>query len=83
MSAKVLWSPQARKDLLNIYAVISRDNQAAAERYFARFQDKAAQLSQHPRLGQRRADIAASVRQLVEPPFLMLYEVSPIAATRL
>lgn len=77
MTPKVLWSPQARKDLVDIYLSISSNSQAVAERYLSKFQSKVARLSDHPRLGKRRVDVTTAMRQLVEPPFLILYRIFP------
>lgn len=76
-AAEVLWSPQARKDLLDLYVVIGLESPAAAERYFERIEAKAVMLAEHPRLGVRRAEIRPSLRMLIEPPFLLLYKTEP------
>jgi toxin ParE1/3/4 len=34
MVARLIWSPEARKDLLEIYIAIGLDNPAAAERLY-------------------------------------------------
>lgn len=75
--ARVLWTPSARDDLLNIYVTIGRESPLAAERMFERLERRAAQLADHPRLGPRRSDIRPGVRMLVEEPYLILYETVP------
>lgn len=77
MAARLEWSPQAREDLLDIYVSIGIENAAAAERYFDRIEARTSLLSDHPRLGVRRPDIRASVRILVEFPYVILYETHP------
>jgi toxin ParE1/3/4 len=77
MVVRLIWSPEARRDLLDIYMVVGLDNPAAAERLYDRIEAKAEALSHHPRLGPRRSDIAARVRVLIEGPYLILFETHP------
>lgn len=77
MPVEVVWYPQARADLLDIYVVIGIENPAAAERIYDALQMRTHRLAQHPRLGPRRPDIGASTRTLVEGPYLILYETHP------
>src|SRR5262245_52673116 len=77
MPVELIWSPQAREDLIDIYVMIGREHPAAAERYLDRIETKTALLIDHPRLGVRRRDIRPSARMLVEAPYLMLYETRP------
>ena len=67
MKAELIWSPQAREDLLEIYIAIGLDNPDAAERLYAAMEFKAALLARHPRLGVRRPEGA----------YLILYETHP------
>ncbi len=77
MIAELIWSPQARKDLLDIYVVIGLDNPAAAERLYTAIEAKADALQHYPRLGPRRRDLRPTVRVLVEGPYLILFETHP------
>jgi toxin ParE1/3/4 len=77
MPAELVWSNQARNDLLEIYVMIGLEQPAAAERYFDRIEDKARLLKSQPRMGVRRSDIRASMRMLVEAPYLILYRTDP------
>lgn len=77
MKAKVLWRPQAREDLLDIYVTIGLDNPSAAERIYSALEERVSQLANAPRLGIRRPEIAPSVRILVEGVYLILYETHP------
>jgi len=74
---EVVWSPQSREDLLDIYVTIGLENPKAAERYYDRIEARAAMLAEQPRMGIRRSDIRVAVRMLVEAPYLILYEVTP------
>lgn len=77
MGVRLVWSPRAREDLLEIYVLIGLDQPNVAERYFDRIETIANLLADQPRLGARRPDIAPSVRMLVEHPYLILYETVP------
>lgn len=77
MRAKLVWTPQAREDLLDIYCTIGLDNFAAAERVFTTIEARAQSLKDYPRLGPRRPDIRPTTRVLVEKPYLILYETHP------
>lgn len=77
MTVEVTWSPQARRDLLDIYVIIGLDNPAAAERLYAAIETKASALQHFPRLGPRRPEIRPTVRMLVEGPYLILFETRP------
>ncbi len=77
MPVKLIWSPQARADILDIYVQIGRGQPQAAERFYDRFQRKASLLIDQPRLGRRHPEIAPTARMLVEAPFVILYETIP------
>lgn len=77
MPVELVWSPQSREDLLDIYTTIGIENRKAAERYYDRIEARAAMLAEQPRMGIRRPDIKISARMLVEVPYLILYEVTP------
>jgi toxin ParE1/3/4 len=51
MRTKLIWSNQARTDLLDIYVLIGLEQPAAAaERYFDRIEEKARLLQSQPRI---------------------------------
>ena len=77
MSVDLVWTPQAREDLIEIYTYIGCDNSSAAERIFDSVRAKVESLVEYPRLGARRAEIRPSTRMLVEGPYLILYETHP------
>jgi toxin ParE1/3/4 len=77
MAVEVIWSPRARRDLLDIYVIIGLDNPAAAERLYTAIETKANALQHFPRLGPRRPEIRSTVRMLVEGPYLILFETRP------
>lgn len=77
MRVDLLWSPQAREDLLEIYVAIGVDNLDAAERLYTSMESKGNLLVSHPRLGVRRPEIQRSARILMEGSYLILYETHP------
>ena len=77
MPTELIWSKQARIDLLDIYVLIGLEHPAAAERYFDRIEQKARLLQSQPRMGVRRSDIRPGLRMLVETPYLLLYRTDP------
>lgn len=77
MPTELVWSNQARTDLLDIYLLIGLEQPAAAERYLDRIEAKAELLRSQPRIGVRRPDIRRSMRLLVETPYLLHYRTEP------
>ncbi|MGB8842794.1 MAG: type II toxin-antitoxin system RelE/ParE family toxin [Aliidongia sp.] len=76
-SAELIWRPEARQDLLDIYMLVGLDNPQAAERLYDLIEARASQLSDHPRLGPRRPDIRPAARMLVVDSYLILFETVP------
>ena len=77
MPVNLLWTPQAREDLIEIYTYIALDKPSAAERIFSAIEAKVELLREDPRLGVRRPEIRPSTRILIEVPYLILYETHP------
>jgi toxin ParE1/3/4 len=77
MVVELIWSPLARKDLLDIYILIGLENPAAAERLYTTIEAKAVAIADYPRLGRRRPDIRPATRMLVEGPYIILFETHP------
>jgi toxin ParE1/3/4 len=77
MKPTVLWTPQAREDLLDIYLATGLGNPAAAERFYSAIEARTKRLASQPRIGPRRPEIRPQARVLVERPYLILYETHP------
>ena len=77
MAPRLLWTPQARADLIDIYLTIGIEQPAAAERYLAKMEQKAKLLVGQPRLGVRKPEIHPAARMLIESPYVLLYETEP------
>ncbi|SCB40556.1 type II toxin-antitoxin system RelE/ParE family toxin [Rhizobium hainanense] len=76
MGIKLVWSPQAEDDVINIYVEIGLHQPQAAERYYEQFRQNVGLLADQPRLGQRHPEIAPTARILVQAPHVILYERS-------
>jgi len=74
---RLVWTPQAREDLIEIYTCIGLDNPSAADRVFDAVQAKTELLVEYPSLGVRRPDIRPSTRIVIEGSYLILYETHP------
>ncbi|MBS1164491.1 MAG: hypothetical protein H6R00_516 [Proteobacteria bacterium] len=77
MAPELIWTPQARADLIDIYLTIGAEQPAAAERYLARMEQKTRLLIDQPRLGVRKPGIHPAARMLIESPYVLLYETEP------
>jgi toxin ParE1/3/4 len=77
LQVDLIWTPQAREDLIEIYTYIGFDNPSAAELIFNDVQAKAELLVEFPRLGVRRPEIRPSTRMLIAGAYLILYETHP------
>lgn len=53
------------------------DNEAAADRVFARLEARVRPLTEFPEMGQARPDVDATARVLVEQSYLILYRILP------
>jgi toxin ParE1/3/4 len=79
MPVDLIWRPEARQDLFDVYALVGKDRPSAAESLFDAIEAKTVLLCQHPRLGPRRPDIRPATRVMVEGVYLILYETHPDA----
>ena len=71
---KVLWTPEALQDRIDIWDIIAKDNPPAAARMDALFTDSAARLAEHPHLG--RVGVIAGTRELIaHANYRLIYEV--------
>jgi toxin ParE1/3/4 len=73
----LVWTPQAREDVIEIFTYIGLDNPSAAERIHDTLQAKVEILADYPRIGVRRPDIRPSARILIEGPYIILYQTHP------
>ncbi|HEY5209668.1 MAG TPA: type II toxin-antitoxin system RelE/ParE family toxin [Stellaceae bacterium] len=79
---EIVITPAAERDLEDIWLAIAADNPRAATRIVQAIGSRIDMLGAYPRVGPRRSDIRPHSRILVEPPYLVLYEIRPDAARR-
>ena len=77
MPIRLIWTNQAREDLLDIYLRIADEQPTAAERYLKRIEDAIFLLSEQPRMGAPRNDLVTGLRALIERPYLIFYRLVP------
>ncbi len=77
MKPALIWTQQAREDLIDIYITIALENESAAEKVSRSIQERIESLIELPRLGIRRRDIRDATRMLVQGIYLVLYETHP------
>lgn len=71
---------RARRDLLDVWIGIARDDPVGADRVYDRLEARMRILERFPEAGMARPDIAEEARMLVEPPFVILYRLVAGAA---
>jgi toxin ParE1/3/4 len=75
--AQVIWSIEARADLLAVYEYISHDNPTVAERLILELASSADRLVDFPMSGREVPELAhKGVREVVAPPYVIAYRVS-------
>ncbi len=77
MAPKLIWTPLAEKDLLDIYILIGADNLRAADAVYNRLRDAGIKLRENPRLGVARDEIRPGARMFVQKPYLIIYRLLP------
>jgi toxin ParE1/3/4 len=71
---RVIWTPEALQDRLDVWDYIAADNPRAAARMDELFSDAAARLADHPRLG-RPGKIAGTRELVAHENYRLVYEV--------
>jgi toxin ParE1/3/4 len=70
---RIIRSPRARQDLIDIWTWIAADNPRAADRLLDLIDEKLRLLADNPRLGPARPDIAPDLRLFPLRRYLILY----------
>jgi toxin ParE1/3/4 len=70
---RLVFTPAARTDLLEIGAYIADDNPVRAESFVAELVAKACQIAERPRSFPERADISTGLRAAVHGRYLPLF----------
>jgi toxin ParE1/3/4 len=75
--AKFILTPQAERDLEDIWLYIAQDNPRAADKLLDRIETQCQLLASHPQLGRARDDIAQGLRHHPLSNYLILYRTVP------
>jgi toxin ParE1/3/4 len=71
--ARIIRSPQAKRDVLLIWVHIAEDNIRAADELIDTFDQKLAMLSKFPGLGQLRPELVPALRSYPVGSYLLFY----------
>lgn len=74
---RVVHSPRAKADLIELWTYIAADDPAAADRMLDLINQKLDMLAANPRLGPPRPDIAKGVRLFPVKRYVILYREQP------
>lgn len=72
---RVVWTPEALQDRIDIWDVISAENPRAAARMDQRFSDAAARLARYPKLG-RLGAVAGTLELIPHEHYRLVYEIA-------
>jgi toxin ParE1/3/4 len=70
---KIVLTPQARADLVDIWAYIAVDNMKAADGVLTSINDRIDMLADSPEIGHRRDEISAGLRSFPESKYVIFY----------
>ena len=73
MPGDILRRPQARLDLIEIWTYIADDNEAAADRMLDRIEGILQMLSEQPKAGRERPELAPGLRSFPVGNYLLFY----------
>ena len=76
---KLVISPKAREDLLEIDKYIGTDNPRAALNFVSRIVERCRLVAQFPGAGRKRDEIKHGYRSLTQGDYIILYMVLPEA----
>ncbi len=74
---RIVRSPRAAEDLIELWTYIAVDDPAAADRMLDLIEEKLGMLAANPALGPARPDIAREVRLFPVRRYVILYRVLP------
>ena len=72
---RVVWTPEALQDRVDVWDYIAADNPRAAVRMDELFSDAAARLADHPKLG-RPGKIQGTRELVLHESYRLVYEIS-------
>lgn len=78
--ARLLISPRAKADLVDIWDYIAEDDEGSADAFIARIDEKMRVLAGHPDMGRLREDVAAGLRSFPVGRYVVFYRAGPDGA---
>lgn len=73
----IIRRPRASADLSEIWEFIAEENVERADAFVDRIDAKFRALAQHPLMGRDRSELAAGLRSVPLPPYVIFYEPVP------
>lgn len=73
MARRIVRSPQARLDMIEIWQYIADDNEAAADRVLDRFESALRMLADNPHAGRARPELVAEIRSFPVGNYILFY----------
>lgn len=74
---RIIQSPEAQEDLIEIWLYISQNNQAAADQLINAVNEKLILLSESPQMGQLREELRTSLRSFPVGKYRLFYYPIP------
>lgn len=75
MALRITRKPQARLDLLDIWAFIAEDNEAAVDRTLDRIENALRTIAENPEMGRARPELRPGVRSFPVGSYILFYRV--------
>jgi toxin ParE1/3/4 len=75
LTRRILSTPRAELDLLDIGLQIAQDSPRAADRMLAKIERRFELLLRNPKLGRIRAELAPSLRSFPIAPYVVFYRI--------
>jgi toxin ParE1/3/4 len=72
----LIFSWHARRDLIDIWFTIAKDDPNVADRILAEIEAKCSLLQRHPYIGRARSELLPDLRSFPRRPFVIFYHVS-------
>lgn len=77
MAHRIVRTPRARLDLIEIWNFIADDNEAAADGVLRRIDGVLATLAENPLAGRARPDLRPGIRSFPVGNYVLFYRVTP------
>lgn len=74
---KIVFSPESRQDLREIFNYIAKDNLDAAIAFVRRLKQRCVDLAPMPNVGKNREEIARGYRSITEGDYVIFYRLQP------